>query len=100
MLFFEHYPELFSFAQLLLHNRLLARKTTIEAFFLLWSRRTEVESVKRAKAMLYLAVRNKCMVQLRAPASTAVQLVTVDAIPSSLPLELLRELFTFAARTF
>ncbi|GGA86777.1 hypothetical protein [Puia dinghuensis] len=99
VLFFEYYPELFSFSQMLLQHRLLARKMTIEAFFLLWSKRKEVDSVKKVKALLYLAVRNKCMEQLKAPAASVEQTVMVDAIPSSLPPELLRELFTFAART-
>ena len=99
VLFFEYYPELFSFSQMLLQHRSLARKMTMEAFFLLWSKRKEIDSVKQVKALLYLAVRNKCMEQLKSPPSAARLSVMVDAIPSSLPPELLRELFTFAART-
>ena len=99
VLFFEYYPELFSFSLLLLQHRPLARKTAIEAFFLLWSKRKEVDNIKKVKALLYLAVRNKCMAQLKAPAASGEQTVRVDAIPSSLPPELLKELFIFTART-
>lgn len=101
ILFFEYYPELFSFSLLLLQSRPVAQKMTMEAFFLLWQRRTEFDSAKNIKAFLYLAVRNKGMQQLKesVPSSPATGSATVDAIPSSLPPELLRELFAFAARS-
>lgn len=99
LFFFEYYPELFSFSLMLLQQRGRARKTTIEAFFLLWSRRKEFDSAKTIKAFLYLAIRNKCMEQLKAPPADAPQPTRVDAIPSSLPPDLLREVFAFASRT-
>jgi DNA-directed RNA polymerase specialized sigma24 family protein len=113
--FFEYYSELFSFAQMLLQRRGIARKVTMDAFFLLWDRRTDFDSAKKIKAFLYLAVRNKCIQQLRAPVNgtgetPAVEAVAgrapvngtgetpaVEAVAASLPPELLRELFAFAA---
>ncbi|HLZ89854.1 MAG TPA: hypothetical protein VKQ52_21520 [Puia sp.] len=62
---FEYYAELFSFSLLLVNDRSSARKITSEAFFLLWARRTEFDTAKKIKAFLYLAVRNRCMLQVR-----------------------------------
>jgi DNA-directed RNA polymerase specialized sigma24 family protein len=72
----------------------------MEAFFLLWNRRKDFDSAKKIKAFLYLAVRNNCMQQLRSavPSYGTTGSATVDAIPASLPPELLGELFAFAAR--
>lgn len=99
LFFCEYYPELYSFSHMLLPQRAVAVKTTMDAFFLLWSRRKEFQSAKSIKAFLYLAIRNKCMERLKAPVADSGERVTVDAIPSSLPPDLLRELFAFAART-
>ena len=99
LFFFEFYPELFSFSSMLLQQRATARKTTIEAFFLLWSRRKEFDSAKNIKAFLYLAIRNKCMERLKTPPADVPEVVLAGEIPSSLPPDLLREVFAFAART-
>ena len=96
--FFEYYDELGSFAQLLLQDHAMARRVTIHAFFLLWERRKDFDSAKKIKAFLYLAVRNQCMQQLKAPEPDPVNGIVVDEIPSSLPPALLSELFAFAAR--
>jgi DNA-directed RNA polymerase specialized sigma24 family protein len=96
--FFEYYSELFSFSQMLVQHPALARRMTIEAFFLLWDKCADFDSAKKIKAFLYLAVRNKCIQQLRGPVPVAGGSSLEDAIPASLPPELLRELFAFAAR--
>jgi len=96
--FCEFYDELCSFAQLLLQHPATARRVTIQAFFLLWDRRKDFDSAKKIKAFLYLAVRNNCMPQLKTADTDDAGAIIVDEIPSSLPPELLRELFAFAAR--
>jgi DNA-directed RNA polymerase specialized sigma24 family protein len=101
MLFFEHYPELFSFSSMLLQHRTVAQKVTMEIFFLLWNRRADFDDGKRIKAFLYLAARNRCLQQLRAypdhrPVDEAAK---IDVIPGSLPADILRDVFSFAART-
>src|ERR1700722_12956814 len=65
MLFFEYYPELFSFSSMLLQHRIVAQKVTMEIFFLLWNRRADFDDGKRIKAFLSLAARNRCLQQLR-----------------------------------
>jgi DNA-directed RNA polymerase specialized sigma24 family protein len=94
--FFEYYSELFSFSQMLLQHRVAARDITMEAFLLLWDRRTGFDSAKTIKAFLYLTVRNKCLQQLKAPADPS---SPAEPIPASLPAGLLRELVAFAAMT-
>lgn len=96
--FFEYYDELCSFAQLLLQDRATARRVTIQAFFLLWDRRKDFDCAKKIKAFLYLAVRNQCMHQLKTPDPDPADAIVVDELPSSLPPDLLQELFAFAAR--
>jgi RNA polymerase sigma-70 factor (ECF subfamily) len=101
MLFFEHYPELFSFSSMLLQHRAVAQKVTMEIFFLLWNRRADLDDAKRIKAFLYLAARNRCLQQLRSypdhrPVAEAAR---IDVIPGSLPAEIIRDVFSFAART-
>jgi DNA-directed RNA polymerase specialized sigma24 family protein len=94
--FFEYYSELFSFSQMLLQHRAAARDITMEAFFLLWDKRTGFDSAKTIKGFLYLTVRNKCLQRLKAPGDGA---SPAEPIPASLPPELLRELIFFAAMT-
>jgi len=94
--FFEYYSELFSFSQMLLHDRVAARRITMEAFFLLWDKRSGFDSAKTIKAFLYLTVRNKCLCYLKASGDASQD---EEVIPASLPPELLRQLFAFAATT-
>jgi DNA-directed RNA polymerase specialized sigma24 family protein len=94
--FIEYYAELFSFAQLMLQDRGEARKTTLEAFFLVWDRRTDFDSAKKIKTFLYLAIRNKCFQWQKAPAPRTTEMHVIDTTPASLPPELLRELFVFS----
>ena len=101
MLFFEYYPEFFSFSSMLLQHRAVAQKVTMEIFFLLWNRRADFSDGKRIKAFLYLAARNRCLQQLKAfpdhrPVAEASK---IDVIPGSLPADVLRDVFSFAART-
>ena len=101
MLFFEYYPELFSFSSMLLQHRIVAQKVTMEIFFLLWNRRADFDDGKRIKAFLYLAARNRCLQQLRTyPGHQSVdEAAKIDVIPGSLPADTLRDVFSFAART-
>jgi RNA polymerase sigma-70 factor (ECF subfamily) len=94
--FIGYYAELFSFAQLMLRDPCVARKATLEAFFLVWDRRTDFDSAKKIKAFLYLAIRNKCIQWLKAPSPRISEMHAIDAVPASLPPELLRELFVFS----
>lgn len=101
MLFFEHYPEFFSFSSMLVQQRAVAQKVTMEIFFLLWNRRADFGDVKRIKAFLYLAARNRCLQQLRSypdhkPVAEATR---INVVPDALPTEILRDVFSFAART-
>jgi len=101
MLFFEHYPEFFSFSSMLLQHRAVAQKVTMDIFFLLWNRRADFDDEKRIKAFLYLAARNRCLQQLRVyPDHRPVAAATkINVIPAALPREILRDVFSFAART-
>ncbi|HEV2482904.1 MAG TPA: sigma factor [Puia sp.] len=103
MLFFEHYPELFSFSSMLVQRRAVAQKVTMEIFFLLWNRHADFDDEKKIKAFLYLAARNRCLQQLRAnpddlhrPVAEAAR---IDVVPGSLPAGIVRDVFAFAART-
>ena len=101
MLFFEYYPELYSFCMMLLQHRPVAQKVTMDVFFLLWNRRADFGDRNRIKAFLYLAARNRCLQQLKVypdhrPVAEAAR---IDVIPGSLPADVLRDLFAFAART-
>jgi len=89
--FFEYYSEIFSFSSMLMQRRALAHRMTMEAFFLLWEKRRDFDSAKTIKSFLYLAVRNKCILHLRSAVPPA-----AEAIPATLPPELLRELLAFA----
>jgi DNA-directed RNA polymerase specialized sigma24 family protein len=73
----------------------------MEIFFLLWNRRADLDDGKRIKAFLYLAARNRCLQQLKTypdhrPVDEAAK---IDVIPGSLPADVLRDVFSFAART-
>ena len=61
ILFFQYYPEFFSFADMLLQDRLSAKNVTMEALFLLWKKHADFENEKNIKAFLYLTVRNHCL---------------------------------------
>ena len=101
MLFFEYYPEFFSFSMMLLQHRAVAQKVTMEIFFLLWNRHADFTDGKRIKAFLYLAARNRCLQQLKTyPGHQPVAEATkIDVIPGSLSTDVLRDVFSFAART-
>jgi DNA-directed RNA polymerase specialized sigma24 family protein len=64
-LFFQHYPEFFSFAYSLLGDKASARSSTTDAFFMLWKKREHFESGKDSKAFLYTTVRNSCLNYLK-----------------------------------
>lgn len=97
--FFQYYPELFSFALLLVHDPSAAYQLSIDAFFLCWERRTDLTSDQQIKAFVYLATRNNCMDHLRRIADPAVtdKTVPVSAPPASLPSHILRDIYAFAA---
>jgi DNA-directed RNA polymerase specialized sigma24 family protein len=98
VLFFQYYPELLSFAVMCLRDQdhLVARNLTLEAFLLLWERHTDFDREKTIKAFLYLAVRNKCLHYL--PSRSRTDLLPVTP-PSSLPGDMLRDIFDYIDRS-
>jgi hypothetical protein len=56
-LFFRHYPELCSFASLLLADPLSARNAAVHALFLLWMKRADINTEKDCRAFLFVTVR-------------------------------------------
>lgn len=100
MLFFEYYSELYSFSLMLLQHRAVAQKVTMEIFFLLWNRRADFGDEKRIKAFLYLAARNRSLHQVKAcpDRQPVTEDTRIDVIPGSLPVDVLRDVFSFAAR--
>jgi RNA polymerase sigma-70 factor (ECF subfamily) len=97
VLFFEHYSELFSFSLMLVQRRPAARKAVIEAFFQLWDQRELFDDGKKVKAFLYLTIRNTCLQMLRS--RTVSDKTEVEGVPSSLPADVLGDIFDHAART-
>jgi DNA-directed RNA polymerase specialized sigma24 family protein len=61
VLFFQYYPEFFSFAGMLLQDRVSAKNVTMEVLFLLWKKHADFSNEKNIKAFLYLTVRNHCL---------------------------------------
>lgn len=97
--FFQYYPDLFSFALQLVHDRPAAYQLSIDAFFLCWERRTDLTSDQQIKAFVYLATRNNCIDHLRRMADPAVtdKAVPVSPPPDSLPSNILSDIYAFAA---
>lgn len=60
-LFFQYYPEFFSFAYSLLGDQTSAKSSTMDAFFLLWKKRAHFDNDKDGKAFLYNTIRNSCL---------------------------------------
>jgi DNA-directed RNA polymerase specialized sigma24 family protein len=97
--FFLYYPELFSFAFLLVRDAPAAYQLSLDAFFLCWQRRADFTDDEKIKAFLYLTTRNSCMDHLRHIADPAVTDRTVPAgpPPDSIPPAILREVYAFAS---
>ena len=100
LLFFEYYPEFYSFCMKFLQHRSVAQKVTMDVFFLFWNKRADFEDEKRIRAFLYLAIRNRCIRQMRDyPDHQPIEEATrIDVVPGSLAAEILRDIFSFAAR--
>jgi DNA-directed RNA polymerase specialized sigma24 family protein len=99
VLFFQFYPEFLSFSVLFLQDRVAASRLTLEAFFLLWDRHTEFDTEKKVKSFLYLAVRNKCLNYMKSvPRMAGTPAHAPEGIPSSLPTDVLEDIFVYAAR--
>lgn len=97
--FFQYYPEFLSFSILFLQDRAAADIITFEAFFLLWDRHAEFDTEKKIKAFLYLAVRNKCLRYMKGLSPKAdARHNSPDNIPSSLPRDILQDIFAYAAK--
>lgn len=97
--FFQYFPDLFTFAQSIVHKPVLAHKVSIDAFFLCWQRREDLTSDEKIRAFLYLAVRNNCMDHLRSLANpdNGGKEIMPDPPPDSLPPYILRDIYAFAA---
>ena len=63
--FFQYYPAFFPFAASLLPDRLSATHVTTEAFFLLWKKHKDLESLVNCKAFLYTTIRNHSLQYLK-----------------------------------
>ena len=99
VLFFQYYQEFLSFSILFLQDRAAAGIITFEAFFQLWERHAEFDSEKKIKAFLYLAVRNKCLHFMKGlPQKADVGNGFPRSIPSSLPRDILQDIFAYAAK--
>jgi DNA-directed RNA polymerase specialized sigma24 family protein len=102
--FFQYYPEFLSFSILFLQDRAAADIITFEAFFLLWDRHAEFDTEKKIKAFLYLTVRNKGLRYMKglSTAARSGESVRGDGvpagIPSSLPRDILQDIFAYAAK--
>lgn len=99
IVFFQYYPEFFSFAGMLLQDRGSAKNVTMEALFLLWKKHADFSNEKNIKAFLYLTVRNHCMNFIRylqkQPDAGEYQLPGITAPP--LPDSILQDIFHFTA---
>lgn len=97
--FFQYYPELFTFANVLVDDAPAAYQLSIDAFFLCWQRRTGLTSDDKIKAFLYLATRNNCLDHLRRVADSSLTDKTVVAgpVPDSLPQFILSDIYAYAA---
>jgi len=99
-LFFQYYPEFFSFAYSLLADKLSAANSATEAFFLLWKKREYFESEKDIKAFLYNTIRNNCfnyLIYKKAHPDTGAYLPK-NKMDASFPEETLQELLAYVAR--
>jgi len=97
--FFQYYPELFSFAFLLVRDAPAAYQLSLDAFFLCWQRRADFTSDEKIKTFVFLTTRNSCMDHLRRIADPAVTDKTVSASvpPDTLPPYIMREIYAFAS---
>lgn len=99
-LFFQYYPEFFSFAHSLLADRLSSANITTEAFFLLWKKRSYLDTGKDIKAFLYNTIRNGCFNYLKYlqqyPDTGVYQ--AQNGMDPSFPEETLQELLAYVAR--
>src|ERR1700743_1282456 len=84
-IFFEYYPEALSFGSGLLRDVVQAQRVVLNAFFTLWSRRTDFDSIGKIKTFLFLTVRTSCLQELRSPDRAAAVSAMPEVIPSSLP---------------
>jgi len=97
--FFLHsFPDFFAFAHLLIPDKIAAKNIVSDAFFLLWNKRADLDSLTNIKAFLYLTIRNSSVSYLRQKQDT------LPARPgnlqstagNSLPGEVVAELQAFA----
>ena len=98
-LFIQLYPGFFSFASALLSEGEAAREVTMEAFFIGWKKREDLDELKNIKAFLYNTIRNHSLNYLRQlqrdPSSAEyIPLFYPDA---SLPEALIREIRAYVA---
>ena len=98
-LFFQYYPEFFSFANSLLEEPVAARNHTTSAFFLLWKKKAYLDTGKDAKAFLYNTIRNSCLNYLtyrqnNPDAAEHLQEIQMD---NDFPADTLQELLAYVA---
>lgn len=97
--FFHYYPEYYDFSFSLLDNASSARNLVTEAFFLLWKKRPDVDTLVNCKAFLYNTVRQHCtqfLGYLQTTTSGATVYVSDKKSWPVLPVEVLIEVLAFA----
>jgi RNA polymerase sigma-70 factor (ECF subfamily) len=99
-LFYQHYPELFSFAYSLLGEKASARSSTTDVFFLLWKKRGHFNNEKDSRAFLYSTIRNNCLNYLKYKQKNPdiKEYFQETEIDETFPTEVRQELLAYVAR--
>lgn len=96
--FFQYYAEVFGLSMLFLNDALTAQKVSMEAFWLLWERRTEFRKESQVRVFVAIAARNKSIqhTRLRNPLPVSIDDLRNSASVSGIPSCILQELFAHA----
>ena len=99
-LFFQYYPEFFSFAYSLLGDQASAKSSTTDAFFLLWKKRAHFDNDKDGKAFLYNTIRNSCFnyLKYRQKHPGTKEYFPEIKMDTAFPGDTLQELLSYVAR--
>jgi len=100
-LFFEYYPEFFSYADAFLHDPVASREVTTGALLLLWNKHKDFDR-KKDRTFLYLSIRNACLYRIKYhrdnPAAACRDNGAAKMLEESeLPEDILQDIFTYIA---
>lgn len=93
-LFFEYYPEFFSYADAFLHDPVASREVTAGTLLLLWNKHKELDREKDRRTFLYLSIRNACLYHIKYGCGNQ---ATGMLGESNLPEDILQDIFTYIA---